>query len=455
MLRALWFFFQLAVVVCAAIWIASRKGAVDVVWGDYTLSLHLGIFLLFLVLFTLTALAFFRLAGWIVSMPGAMSRRRREKARIKGFKALTKGFAALAANDSKKATHFAREVRYLLPEERGLPLLLEAQAARLRGEEGAARASFEQLLDDKDAAFLGVRGLLKSALDEGDVTRALTYARQALQANPKQSWILKSVYDLELQNHLWREAYNTLERVKKARAMDERAARKDEVALLMLLAEQDRLSMDEGAAIKKIERAAKIDPGFTPAAVKLGEHYLVKGNTGKASSIVEKAWKVNPHPDLVALWDQLAPENKPSDPMRRMRWFEKLAVMRPDSPDGQIAVARVAIDSGLWGDAKAYLVSAEKMRPTAQVFRLRADLEEQTTHNPSKVRDWLDQAANAAPETVWYCRETGHIYDRWMPVALPHGAFNTIEWGHPLARPFGEVAPVLEGWNDPLLIEHI
>ena len=76
MFRALWFFFQLAIVVCAAIWISAQQGTVDVVWNDYTISLHLGLFLLFLTLFTLVAIAFFRILGAIVGAPASMSRRR-------------------------------------------------------------------------------------------------------------------------------------------------------------------------------------------------------------------------------------------------------------------------------------------------------------------------------------------------------------------------------------------
>lgn len=455
MFRALWFFFQLAVVVCAAIWISAQKGTVDVAWNDYTISLHLGLFLLFLTLFTLVAVAFFRIVGVIVGAPGTFSRRRREKNRKKGFQALTRGFVAIAAGDAKKATVYAKDVRHLLPDETGLPLLLEAQAARLRGEEGTARESFEKLLEDKDAAFFGIRGLLKSSLDEGDRLKALGYAKTALEKNPKQPWILKSVYDLELQNRHWHAAMATLERVRKHRAIDDVQARKDEIALLMILADEDRISGNDSGWIKKIERALKLDPGFTPAAQKLGEYYLVKNKHGKVEGIVERAWKTNPHPDLALLWDRIAPENKASDPLRRLRWFEKLVVIKPDSADGQLAAAKAAMDAGLAGEARAHLIIAENIRPTVQVYRLRADLEEQTTRNAVLVREWMDKAADAAPDSVWYCTQTGHIYQSWSPVAEPHGSFNTIEWGNPLMRAYAHPQSLLADWQDPLLIEKL
>lgn len=452
MLRALWFFAQLAIVVCAAIWISAQKGSVDIAWNDYTVSVNLGIFLLGATLFTIVAVAAFRLIGAIVSAPGTFSKKRRERARAKGFKSLTRGFVAIAAGDAKKATQLAKEVRNLLPDEQGLPLLLEAQAARLRGEEDVAKRTFEKLLDDKDAAFFGIRGLLKSSMEEGDTAKALTYALRALEQNPKQPWILKSVYDLELQNQRWDDAMGTLTRIRKYKAMEEAAIRKDESALYLLLAEKDQLAGNESGAVRKIENAIKADPLFVPAAIKMAEYYIEKDKDNKAAAVIERVWRVHPHPELAVLWDRIAPASKSSDPMRRMKWFEKLVSFNPESADGHIAAARVAIESGLLGEARTHLVTAERLRPSAQVYRLRADLEEKASYNAAIVREWLDKAAQAAPDPVWYCVRTGHIYERWSPVALPHGAFNTIEWGSPLGGLFMQ-EPALSGWKDPLLIE--
>ncbi len=455
MIRALWFFLQLAIVVCAAIWISTQRGTVDVVWNDYAISLHLGIFLLFLTLFTIVAVAFFRIIGAVVNMPAGMSRRRRERNRKKGFQALTRGFVAIAAGDAKKATALARDVRHLLPDETGLPLLLEAQAARLRGDEGAARHTFEQLLGDKDAGFFGVRGLLKSALDKGEHEKALSYARQALAQNPGQPWILKSVYDLELLTHRWDDAMRTLPRARKAHAVDPAQARKDEIALLMIRAEIARTTGNEKAWLRDAEQAVKIDHGFTPAVAAVSEYYIGLGKHGRAASFIERAWKIAPHPQLAVLWGRAAPPAKGDDKLCRLRWYEKLLAFKPDSVDGQMAAARAALDAGLTGEARGYLSIAENLRPLSGVFRLRADVEEASGADAHAVRGWMERAADAASDPVWYCAVTGIIYEGWSPVAQPHGSFNTIQWGNPSGRFSGHVAPALDSWKDPLLIEKI
>ncbi len=139
--------------------------------------------------------------------------------------------------------------------------------------------------------------------------------------------------------------------------------------------------------------------------------------------------------------------------MRRLRWFEKLVQMNEESVDGLLATAKVAMECGLNGQAKDYLVRAEKLSHTAQVYRLFATLEDQTSHHAPSVQRWLEQAADASPDAVWFCKQTGHIYESWSGIALPHGAFNTIEWGHPMMGMSNGPQKISNDWYDPLLLE--
>lgn len=451
MIRALWFFLQLSVVAAALIWISTQQGSVDIVWRDYELAIDLGVFLAIAVFVLLAGFILFRFIGFVASLPSRFSRKYQEKARERGYRSLTRGFVAIAAGDAKKATQYAKEVRALLPDERGLPLLLEAQAARLRGEEEIARHSFEELLSDKDAAFFGIRGLLKSSLDAGDTVAALEYARTAQTQNPKQPWIIKSVYDLEIRNGQWDSARKTLERVRKLKAMDADRILSDEVALLLTLADQDVLAGKDAEAMKKTERAVKLAPLFIPAITRLGEYYLEKNRKDKIVLMIKRAWADNPHPDLAVLWDKVAPKNKQTDNFRRLRWMESLVEMNPESADGHIAAAMVSMEDRLWGEARAHLKKAEALRPSAQIYRLLAKLEEEEGGNAYLIKNWMEKAAEATPDPVWYCTVTGNIYSQWSPVAQPHGSFNTIVWGHPVVQANQNAA--LKDWKDPLMIE--
>lgn len=452
MVRALWFFIQLSVVAAAAIWLATQQGEIDIAWRDYQLSVQLGAFLVAFVALVILLMALFSFLNFIVDLPNRYRNYRGIKAREKGYQALTRGFVAIAAGDAKKATQHAKEVRHLIPHENGLPLLLEAQAARLRGEEEVARHSFEELLKDRDAAFFGIRGLLKSSLDAGDTVAALEYARTALAQNPKQPWIVKSVYDLEIKNQQWKAAYTTLGRVRKLKGMEDAQITSDEVALLLLLSDEDAADGRIHDAMKKAETAVKLDPTFVPAVTHLADLYWAQDKKGKISGLVERAWKVNPHPDLSVWWDKAGPQNKPDDTRRRLRWHQRLAMMQPASVDGQIACAMVAMEDGHWDEARDHLSEAEKIQPRAQIFRLRAKLEEVSTFDQRRAKEWLEKAADAAPDPVWYDTLTGTIYKDWSPIALPYGSFNTIKWGLPVISANQNI--IGGAWKDPLMIEN-
>jgi len=186
LLQTLWFFIQIALVTAVAVWLATQPGSVSMSLMGYSVTLDVGVFFILLVVTVLITMFVWRIVRAIFSVPGAIAKYHQEDKRRKGFRALTRGLVAVAAGDAKKATQYSKQTKALLPYQNGLPVLLEAQAARLRGEEGLAQNRFEHLMKDKDAAFLGVRGLLKAALDEGNYTRALEFARQAEEAHPKQ-----------------------------------------------------------------------------------------------------------------------------------------------------------------------------------------------------------------------------------------------------------------------------
>jgi HemY protein len=154
----------------------------------------------------------------------------------------------------------------------------------------------------------------------------------------------------------------------------------------------------------------------------------------KALSVVKKAWAINAHPDLLVLWEALMPVAKKKAQEKRLKWYEDLVALRPESGEGQIAAAKAAMDADLWGEAKAYLMVAERLKPTAKLYRQLAIVEQHTTNSDDSMHACMDKAAMALPDKVWVCAQTAIVYEEWEPVAQPHGSFNTILWDYPQAR---------------------
>lgn len=432
MLKALWFMTKIIIVVGLCVWIAERPGTVSINWMEYTLHFQLGFFMLIGLALILIALFLHGFIRAILELPRSLKRRTVQKRTEKGYKALTLGLTAVAAGDTRIAKIQARKASHLLPHDHGLPLLLEAQTARLEGKEEEAQEYFHELMQNKDTAFLGVRGLLQASLDQGNHEQALLLARKAHDLNPKQSWILKIRYDLEIKSAQWPEARKTLKRAERIKAFPINKIKSDRVAICLAYAEQYKHHGDESKAFEEIKKAYKLAPDFVPASCAMVEAYLAQGKRSRAVQILERAWKAGAHPDLLTLWEQTMPTRKSKDVLARLKWYERLLAISPQSVQGLLAVADAAIQDGLWGEARSYLDKAENIRATSKLYELRTALEEKSGSNDEiAIQKYFKMAQTTDPEPVWVCCETGRLYDRWSPIAAPHGSFNTIMWDLP------------------------
>jgi len=345
MIRALLFMVKLGLLVALIVWVAERPGSVTIEWMEYTFNLQMGVFLTIAVFTLLVAIFLYGLIRGVTGFPKSLRKYTAHMRREKGYRALTLGLTAVAAGDAKSAGYQAQRATKFLPGDTGLPVLLKAQAARMEGREEEARENFALLLENKDAAFLGVRGLLQAALDRDNYPKALELAREALTLHPKQPWILRVVYDLEIKTRDWPAARSTLYRAEKAGAIDAQKAGSDRIA--MLVAESDRALLEERReeALTKLKKAYRFDPSFAPVVTRLAKLYIQRRHRRKAVSVVEKAWKLQPHPEFIPIWDLAQPKskkNKALDPMSRLRWFERLPALKPEDAQGQMAAARAA-----------------------------------------------------------------------------------------------------------------
>jgi HemY protein len=105
--------------------------------------------------------------------------------------------------------------------------------------------------------------------------------------------------------------------------------------------------------------------------------------------------------------------------MTRLRRFEKLVAGRPDDPLAHLVLAEASLDAKLWGQARAHLLAALDVRPSARAYSLLARLEEEEYGDRETARRWREQAAGAPADPVWLCRACGKEAAGWS-LACPH-----------------------------------
>ncbi|MBN8520861.1 MAG: hypothetical protein J0L77_03045 [Alphaproteobacteria bacterium] len=436
MIRAFWFFIQATVMIGGALWLLERQGHVSMDAFGYQVNIQAGLFLLGLAVLGGCAYFLVRMISAVLSIPAGVSDFFTRKRKARGYRDITRGFVALAAGDARQADILSRRVSSALPDEKGLALFLKAQSARLNGRMGEAMSAYEALLTDKEAVFLGLKGLLTAALDAKDTAQAGAYAQKALALYPKQGWVILTAYQLEIKNQNWDNALALLKRAEKTKAMTPDQVRSDRIALWVCLAGSKKIQGLPREEKSWLEKAYRADPFFVPVILRLARLYDEEGKKRKIESMVEKAFPVAPHPDLVTLWDRLAPQNNADkkDSMRRLHWYEKLVALNTHTDLSHLSAGQCALAEGLYGEARAYAKNAEKIQASSALYRLKARIEEKSGGDISAIKTWLEKASEPYPVKTWVCRQSGLTYGEWSPVALPHGSFNTMAWDYPGTR---------------------
>jgi HemY protein len=453
MLRTLWTITKLGVFIAAGVWLSMQPGQTELHWMGYDVDVRTG-FLIFCVLcFSIVFAWLYRFWIALKATPRTIARKLDARAQDQALQAVSHGLSAIAAGDVHSAEKQADRARRLIKNDHGLVPLLSGMTARLKGDSVAAENAFRELLNTKQTAFIGVRGLLQLSIDRHQHDQALVLARQAYRMHPKQAWILKTLYALELRARHWNEAQDILNKIEKIKSIDAVHAKADRAAMLLARASeaQNRGTADQAYLLTR--EAYNAAPAFLPAVLGYLPFLIRRSERKGAMKVIEKAWGTAPHPELKDAWLKLAPEGT-NTPAKEYQWLQKLSQANPDHEDSHLMLAESALVQNLTGAARTHIDAAILARKSGRAMRMMATLEEKLDHQ-NAADLFMESANSAAPDRVWVCTESGRIYANWMPFAHPHNSFNTIVWDDPSqARRAPSIITALPDQGDALqLIE--
>ncbi|MEO1640338.1 MAG: heme biosynthesis HemY N-terminal domain-containing protein [Pseudomonadota bacterium] len=364
----------------------------------------------------------------------------------KGYEALSEGMMALASGEGHLAmTKAARADKYL--RQPRLTNLLTAQAAEMTGDRKKAEETYKKLLTDDKTRFVGVRGIMKQKLADGDTDTALALAQKAFALKPKHEETHDVLLRLQADKADWSGARQTLNAKLKVGSLP-RDVHKRRDAVLALSEARDIL--DDGKTIEARETAIeanRLSPDLIPAAVMAARGYVGEGNARYATRVLTKAWQAQPHPELAAAFAEIAPEET-SD--ARIKRFKTLTKSTADHPETKMLMAELYIAAEDFPAAKKALGDMVESDPTARVLTLMAAIERGEGADDSVVRGWLTRALTAPRGPQWICDNCQHIHASWHATCQNCGSFDTLSWKNPpaseVAMPVGtEMLPLIVG----------
>ena len=340
----------------------------------------------------------------------------------KGYEALSDGLMALASGEGRVAMAKAQKAdKYL--NKPALTNLLTAQAAELAGDKRTAEETYRKLVEDESTRFVGVRGIMKQKLADGDTETALKLAEKAFALKPKHAETGDVLLQLQAEKGDWTGARKTLSAKLKSGHLPRDVHRRRD-AVLALSEAKDVIddSKDINAREAAIE-ANRLSPDLIPAAVMAAHEYIEQGKPRYASRVLTKAWSVQPHPDLAAAFAAIAPDEKPSERIKR---FKTLTKSQPDDPETKMLTAELFIADEDFPAARRALGDLVEKDPTVRSLTIMAAIERGEGAEDRVVRGWLARAVTAPRGPQWICEVDGKVYPEWVPVT--DGGFDTLTW---------------------------
>lgn len=429
MLRIVLFLVLIALAAAGAAWVADQPGEVVLTWGGWRASPTIPVFVLLLGVFAVAIVLLWSILTTIWRTPGRMRQRRHEKRHARGRQAITHGLLAIGHGDTALARRHAEAARRHAPND-PLALLLHAQSAQLEGNRDEAQRVFRAMAEREDTRLLGLRGLFIEAQRADDAVGAVMIAEEAIKLSPSSTWASHAVLGFRCARGDWSGALAILESNLSTGLIDKPTYRRQRGVLLTARA-LELESMDRDVARESVMEAIKLAPTLVPAAVLAAKFESEAHQVRRAMKLVEAAWLANPHPDLA---DAYAHVKLGDSARQRLQRVETLAAKtsadKPGHVEGQLAIARAAIDATEFARARAVLAPYIN-DPTQRVALLMAEIERAEHGDSGRARAWTLRAVRARHDPAWTA--DGYVSDRWRPVSPVTGRLDAFQWQTPVA----------------------
>jgi HemY protein len=415
-------------------WVASISGEVIVrVAGQEYVLTPLLVLIGFLVLL-LAAYVLFKVAGFLVALLkfingddtaiGDYLARNRTR---KGYEALADSLVALAAGEPREASVKAQKAeKYLNRPE--VTTLVVAQAAESAGDHARAEEAYKSLVRHDKTRFVGIRGLMRQRLEEGDTDTAMKLAEKAFALKPRHVEVQDTLLRLQARDENWDGARKVLAAKLKAGVLPKDVYKRREAVLSLADARAQLAEGRTDRARAEALEANRLAPELVPAAVMAARMHIQVGDKKRAGRVLKAAWQKLQHPDLAAAYADIEPAETPD---ARVRRFRQLLDVVPNAPETKLLETELHLAAEDFPAARRSLGTLYETHPSARSLSLMAAIERGEGASDAIVRAWLAKALTASRGPQWVCENCGTAHAVWVPVCTNCEAFDSLSWKEP------------------------
>ncbi|MGE5564872.1 MAG: heme biosynthesis HemY N-terminal domain-containing protein [Parcubacteria group bacterium] len=389
-----------AAVAIAVLAMTGDAGSATLTWLGWRVDMTAATAALLVLFAALFATIFWRGLMWLLDAPQRAARAREANRRKQAGEVLARGFLAVAAGDGSEVRRLAQKATVLAEDSPALVRVLAAQAAEAAGDTAAAKAAYTAMLGFPEMRLAGHKGMMEVALAEGDKAAALRHAQAAYDLTRTARWAWRAMLESRLETADWPAALDLVKGALDRKIVTPIVAERARAALLAASAADLEGADDDrtrGQALDYAIQAARLQPGFAPGVVMAARLLAADGKVGRASSIIEQAWKEAPHPALWLAYRDLRVDETPRERAARLAGLASLSPEARESRILQVEQALIASDPAAARAAARPLLDET---PTARIAGLMARVAF-ADGKPDEARAWIARGAGAPQEPDW------------------------------------------------------
>jgi len=400
MIRTAIVLFLVAALAVAAVALAGDAGVASLVWRGWRVDMTAAAAALLVLFVSLLATIFWSFLKWLLEAPQRAARAKADSRRKQGGEALARGFLAAAAGDGSEARRLAQKAAELADDAPALVRVLAAQAAEAAGDLPAAKAAYSAMLGFPDMRLAGLKGLMQTALAEGDKGAALRHAQSAYGLAKTARWAWRALVDSRLEAGDWAAALDLVQGAQERKVVSPLVADRTRAALLAASAASFENHSNDRMRAQALEfalQSVKLKPDFAPGVVMAARLLAADGKASRASSLLEGAWKSQPHPALWLAYRDLRTDETPRERAKRLG---ALAALNPAARESRVLTVEQAL---IGGEVSAAREAARSLADEPVTQRL-AGLQARAANAAGAVdeaRAWIARGAAAPQEPDW------------------------------------------------------
>ena len=364
------------------------------------------------------------LIGFLKGDDTALKRFFERRSERKGQSFLISAYTASFEGDHERALlELKRSKKYL--KSNSLPNILSLSSYEARGNLSKQEEIFQELVRDKTTRSMGLFGLIKMKLSEGNTSLALKLTDRLIKLKPQNLSFNKTFFNLQLTEEDWDGALTTYKKINKIKKVDKEAYSKGESILLFQKAKELRSAGKTLDALKVSRQALKRFAGLVPNSILLSELELLEGQKKKAEAVLLSSWKAIPHPDIAKKFAEIESDESVE---ARIERFKKILNVKKTDTETKILNAELNILSENFPEARRAISDLiETDKANAKVYTLMAGIEKGGGSSDAVVKGWLAKAVTAKRSKRWICSNC-ESQSEWKPICKKCGEFSSLEW---------------------------